>query len=801
MNADPYKKSIPSKRPWIPYFILLAALLITLLATYYVAASGMGLQAPFTFAVGVLVSLLLFGVTRSQMLARAAAEKAASELRGSLAERQQIDEALRESEERYRELFENANDIVFTLDLEGNLTSMNKAGEQVSGYGSEEFLGQSITTILTPESVDVMWGMRNRKLAGEEARTNYEIEIIAKDNRRVTLEVSSRLIYGINGPTGIQGTARDVTERKRVEHALREADQRALVEYERLLERIAGLAQALGTARELLVVYRALRDFAVASVPCVGIFISLYDAQREWRTAAYAWGDEEEADVTELPPMPVSTDGPNSRAVKTGQIIITDDYMNATRGHPSVLIGPDNGLRPQSSMAVPMAVRRRVVGTLEVQSYERGAYREHHATAMRMAANLAAIAIENVRLLEHESRARAIAEESNRMKDEFLATVSHELRTPLTSILGWSQMLRGGQLDEGTRVLALETIERNAKAQAQIIDDILDVSRIITGKLNIDARPVELVNVIEGAVNAARPAADAKNIQIETVFDTPKGFVRGDTSRLQQVVWNLLNNAVKFTPFDGRVQIRLQHSATDVLISLKDTGQGIRQDFLPHVFERFRQADSTTTRQHGGLGLGLAIVRHLVELHGGTVHAESEGEGLGASFTVRLPLTGTLAEAHAGGTGPIAVMDAGPINGPHALAGLHVLLVDDEKDTLAMLRVILEQKQVKVTEASNASEALKALEGFRPDVLVSDIGMPEQDGYELMRRIRAMERGSGGAIPAVALTAYARDDDRQRSKAAGYQVHLSKPVEPSELFRVLVQLTTGNENGGKDNGG
>ncbi|HEV7857364.1 MAG TPA: CHASE domain-containing protein [Pyrinomonadaceae bacterium] len=762
------------------------------------AASGMNL-VPFTLAGGILVSLLLFGLTLVQTRARAAAERAASELEQSLAERKQINEALRESEERYRELFENANDIVFTLDLEGNLTSMNKAGEQVSGYSREEFLGQSITSILTPESVEVMWRMRNRKIAGE-ASTNYEVELITRDGRKVLIEVSSRLIYDNNGPIGIQGTARDITERKRVEEALHEADQRAIVEYERLLERIAGLAQALGTARELLTVYRALREFAVASVPCVGIFISLYDPEREWRTAAYAWGDEEEADVSALPPMPVSTDGPNSRAVKTGEIIITDDYMTATKGHPSVLIGPDNGLRPQSAMAVPMAVRRRIVGTLEVQSYTRAAYTEHHATAMRMAANLAAITIENVRLLEHESRARAIAEESNRLKDEFLATVSHELRTPLTSIMGWSQMLRGGKLDERTAALALETIERNARAQSQIIDDILDVSRIITGKLNIDVKPVELINIIEEAVNAARPAANAKNIQIATVFDTPKGFVRGDANRLQQVVWNLLSNAVKFTNNGGRVQIRLEHSATDVSISLKDTGQGISPDFLPHVFERFRQADSTTTRQHGGLGLGLAIVRHLVELHGGTVHAESEGEGRGATFTVRLPLTGTLAEASASQAGPVKAKDDGPIIGSQGLAGLHVLLVDDEKDTLAMLRVILEQKQVKVTAASSASEALKILELSRPDLLISDIGMPDQDGYELMKRIRKLDLASGGAIPAVALTAYARDDDRQRSKAAGYQVHLSKPVEPLELFRVLVQLTTENENGSSRNG-
>src|SRR5690349_19053879 len=300
--------------------------------------------------------------------------------------------------------------------------------------------------------------------------------------------------------------------------------------------------------------------------------------------------------------------------------------------------GPDNGLRPESSLAVPMAVMGRIIGTIEVQSYEKNVYRPEHATAMSMAANLTAVAIENVRLLKLERTAREAAEESNRLKDEFLATVSHELRTPLTAILGWSRMLEGGTLDDSVTQQAVETIWRNAKAQAQIIDDILDVSRIITGNLYLDLHPLEVAPVIENAINVVRQTADAKGIRIETYFDRTPAMISGDANRLQQVVWNLLSNAVKFTQSGGRVCVKVSQAGGAVEVSVSDTGQGIDEEFLPYVFERFRQADSTTTRQHGGLGLGLAIARHLDEIHGGTIKAESRGEGCGATFTIRLPL-------------------------------------------------------------------------------------------------------------------------------------------------------------------
>ncbi|MCA1635548.1 MAG: response regulator, partial [Acidobacteria bacterium] len=510
--------------------------------------------------------------------------------------------------------------------------------------------------------------------------------------------------------------------------------------------------------------------------------------ERDVRTAEYAWGDETEVDVSQLPPMPVTKEGPNSHAVRTGQVVITNDYWRTkqTQGQLGVVIGEENGLRPQSSLVVPMSTMGRIVGTVEVQAYDNHAYREEHVTAMRMAANLAAVAITNMRLLRHESRARAAAEESNRLKDEFLATLSHELRTPLTAILGWSGMLRSGRLDAETFDAAIEIIERNARAQQQIVDDILDVSRVITGKLRFDPQPTVIRRVIEEAVDAVRPAAGAKNIALVTSFDPRVRLVTGDPARLQQIVWNLLSNAVKFTPIGGEVRLALEHTESHVRLMVADTGPGIRPDFLPHVFDRFRQGDQSTTRAFGGLGLGLAIVRHLVELHGGTVGAASDGEGRGSTFTVELPNMevrtaelGTRIEEEAGDK---TTIDREP---SAILSGTRVLIVDDEPDALDLIRVILEQRGAEVLTADAAAAAFDALEAGRPDVLVCDIGMPGEDGYRLIRRVRALGAASGGETPAIALTAYAADSDRAQALAAGFQLHVPKPIDPDRLVRLI----------------
>ncbi|MFO0985272.1 MAG: ATP-binding protein [Planctomycetota bacterium] len=383
-------------------------------------------------------------------------------------------------------------------------------------------------------------------------------------------------------------------------------------------------------------------------------------------------------------------------------------------------------------------------------------------------------------LLERERLAREDSERANRMKDEFLANLSHELRTPLQSMLGWVHILRQGAADAPTAAHALATIERNARAQKQLIEDLLDMSGIISGKLQLDVQRVDLVPIIEAALVTARPAADAKQIRLERVLDPAAGAVLGDPNRLQQVLWNLLSNAIKFTPAKGRVTVVLERAGTQLRMIVSDTGEGIRRDFLPYVFDRFRQADASLTRRHGGLGLGLSIVRHLVELHGGTVEASSAGEGQGATFTLMLPSAPSTARE---------VLVNGPMRrAASSLERLKILLVDDEPDSRALIQHLLEQHGARVAVAGSGPDALAALERDPPDVLVSDLAMPHMDGYELIKRVRARPASRGGNTPAASLTAFARAEDRERAMRAGYQAHITKPVDAAELIAVIATL-------------
>jgi PAS domain S-box-containing protein len=392
--------------------------------------------------------------------------------------------------------------------------------------------------------------------------------------------------------------------------------------------------------------------------------------------------------------------------------------------------------------------------------------------------------------LEQEAAARAEAELANRLKDEFLATVSHELRSPLNAILGWARMLDSKRLNEEKSARALEVIQNSARAQNQLIGDLLDVSRIITGKSRLEMRVVELPSVIEAAIDVVRPAADAKKIKFISALD-PTGPVSGDADRLQQVVWNLLSNAVKFTPAEGEITIRLERAGADAKLIVSDTGEGIEPEFLPFVFDRFRQFEGRPARVHGGLGLGLAIVRHLVELHGGTVSAASRGRGQGATFTVTLPLAARRGESSKIAGGRLA--GAGEIPQSHApepdhLRDLRVLVVDDEEDARNLLGLMLTSYEAEVRECASTAEALQMLDEWMPDVLVSDIGMPIEDGYELMRKVRARGPERGGLVPALALTAYARVEDARRALEAGYQAHVPKPVAPDELATMVANL-------------
>lgn len=422
-------------------------------------------------------------------------------------------------------------------------------------------------------------------------------------------------------------------------------------------------------------------------------------------------------------------------------------------------------------------------GLIYVSDKYTGEFTKDDETILIQLAQMAAIAIKNTWLYQE-------AQEANRIKDEFLSICSHELRTPLNSVLGWARLLRSRQFDEMTTAKALETIERNAETQAQLIEDLLDISRIMTGKLQLNLRPLDLSSVILAAIDTIYLAAEAKAIKIRTDLDSTIGSMLGDPDRLQQIIWNLLTNALKFTPRGGRITIQLRRRNAHVEIVVQDTGQGIPADFLPYIFDRFRQADSTTTRHHGGLGLGLAIVQHLVELHGGSIAADSPGLGQGATFTVNLPLVGIRLEPPSQPAMPSSFSRPSPP--PFAcnlqLNGVRVLVVDDEEDARQLLVAVLEQCGAEPISAASAQEAFQSIEQSRPDVLISDIAMPHEDGYALIRRIRTLEGQNGTRIPAAALTAYARSEDRAAALLAGFQTHLSKPVEPTELIAVVASL-------------
>ena len=396
---------------------------------------------------------------------------------------------------------------------------------------------------------------------------------------------------------------------------------------------------------------------------------------------------------------------------------------------------------------------------------------------------------ERRQLLESEQFARAEAERANGMKDEFLATVSHELRTPLNAILGWSHLLRTGAMTAAQTQQGLEIIERNTRAQTQLIEDLLDMSRIISGKMRLDIQSVDPGTFIEAAIETVKPVAEAKGIRLSTLLDPGAGPINGDPSRLQQVVWNLLSNAIKFTAPDGRIQVVLERVSSHVEIAVADTGVGIKPEFLPHVFDRFRQEKASRTRSATGLGLGLSIVKHLVELRGGSVRAISAGEGQGATFTVCLPLTVVQRVGDSGQRlHPRGRSTTSPLFRPPDLSGIKVLVVDDQPDARDMIKRVLEDCEADVTTAGSAVEALRAVGKDKPDVLVSDIGMPDVDGYELLRRIRALGAPAGGHLPAIALTAFARSEDRTRALRAGFLAHVAKPVEPSELLATVASV-------------
>jgi signal transduction histidine kinase/ActR/RegA family two-component response regulator len=471
-----------------------------------------------------------------------------------------------------------------------------------------------------------------------------------------------------------------------------------------------------------------------------------------------------------------------------GAVRIDDVLQDSRYGKSAPYYGmPPGHLPVRSYLAVSVVSRSgEVIGGLFFGHPEPGVFTARDEEVIQALAPQIATAIDNARLYERQQSARADAEAANTLKDEFLATLSHELRTPLNAVLGWTRMLRRGVLDAPTATRALEVIERNAGAQLQLIEDLLDVSRIITGKLRLDVGPVEPAVVVEAALDAVRPAAEAKGIRLQPVLDPRAGPVSGDADRLQQVVWNLLSNAIKFTPRGGRVQVQVARANSHVEIVVTDTGQGITAEAMPHIFERFRQADSGSQRAHGGLGIGLALVKHLVEVHGGSVHAASAGPDQGATFTVKLPRM-LHAETLADRVTPAARRAPGLAT---ALAGIRLLVVDDDVDALDLFAEMLRQSGAEIRTARSVREALDRLKRWEPDVLISDIEMPEENGYALIRQLRGGQIPRGDRIPAVAVTAYGGVTERIKILSAGFDSYIAKPVEPDELAAVIGRLVT-----------
>jgi PAS domain S-box-containing protein len=640
----------------------------------------------------------------------------------------------------------------------------------------------------------------------EGGRYDIEYRVNRPDGTQVWVSALGRAQYDDGGQAlGMYGVVHDITARKQAEEALREQSE--------IVETINRIGVMLSAELEQEKLVQAVTDAAteLTGAQFGSFFYNVFNEQGGEYMLYTLSGVPREA-FSHFP-MPRATDlfGPTFRG--EGTVLIADVKQDPRYGKNSPYYGMPPGHLPVTSyLAVPVISRSgEVIGGLFFGHPDPGVFNERDARIVEGLAAQTAIAMDNARLyqkaqqavaereelLNREQAAREEAETASRAKDEFLGMLSHELRTPLNAMMGWTRMLQTDKLDEGMIKRAVETINRNVQLQARLIEDMLDVSRIISGKLRLDAQPTDPTMVVNAALDTLRPAADAKNIRLQVVMDFGAGLVLGDPARLQQVIWNLLSNAIKFTPKGGKVQVQLERVNSHIEITVSDTGPGIEEGFLPHVFERFRQADSTSSRTHGGLGLGLAIVRHLVEMHGGTVEAGNRADMNGAVFTVRLPLmilrkpTGTLG-VDAERVHPTAGGNL-PFDSPPVLDGLRVLAVDDEADARQLLAAVLERCGAEVRTCASASEALEALEQYKPDILVSDIGMPDEDGYSLMERVRASEAGRGERIPAVALTAYARVEDRLRALSAGYNMHVPKPVEPAELAMVIASLTHRNK--------
>ncbi|MDT5272957.1 MAG: hypothetical protein QOH49_5143 [Acidobacteriota bacterium] len=686
---------------------------------------------------------------RNEQLERADAARAEAES----ARRAQEDllRNLRESETRLQLVADHAPILITYCDAERRYKFVNEPYAARFRMRPSELVGRPVEEVLGPEAYAAIKPYVDAVLGGERLEFETEVPYAQLGTRHMWVAYAPEFDAG-GSVSGFVSAILDVTERKRAEQRLRESEERFAKAFE--ASPLALTITSLKTGRLLEVNETFTRLSGYAREETVG--------RTTLELGLWAEPAERQAELATV--------------MQRGRIRDVEYRFRMKDG-------------------------RGLVGMLSAEQIEIGG-EPCALTVIEDVTERKRAEAERDQMLEREKTLRAEAEKVNRLKDEFLATVSHELRTPLTAILGWAHMLEVNDLDLKTARHAVAVIRRNALQQKQIVEDILDVSRVITGKFRLESELVELTPVVQAALDTIVPTAEAKGLRLRSSLD-PEAAVMGDEARLQQVVWNLLANAVKFTPAGGEVRASVARLLTHVRIEVSDTGQGILPEFLPNAFDRFRQADMGTTRQHGGLGLGLSIVRHLVEAHGGSVRAYSAGEGLGATFTVDLPLPVEAAPSAPRTEAPIAqAQGAATLGDAHAtpatseraeetlppLVGMRVLAVDDDEDTLEMLSLFLRRAGAEVAAASSAAAALEALERFRPDVLVADIGMPEVDGYELIRRVRTLSAERGGLTPAVALTAYAGEPDRARALRSGFQAYLPKPVEPDSLIDAVTNL-------------
>lgn len=664
-----------------------------------------------------------------------------------ISERKQAEANLRSSEERFRQMAETIEDVFWIIDPnQAQILYVSPGYKKIWGRSQEEIY-QNFSAWLDTIYPDDRERVQN--MSANSQHQNYgqiEYRIIRPDGSiRWILDRG----FAVRDTTGkvdqIIGVAQDITKRKQAEEALHQSQVQ-------LQQQLAEIEAIYATAPiGLSILDRDLRFVRInkrlAEINGYPVETHIGKTIREL-----------------LPDLADSAEQILRPILETGQPKLNIEIRGETPAQPGVE-------RIWLEHFLPLKNGEEVIGISVVCE---------EITERKQAE------VEREQLLQREQAAREEAEKANRIKDEFLAVLSHELRSPLNPILGWSKLLQTQQFDQATTKRALETIERNAKVQVQLIEDLLDISRIIRGKLSLNVQPVSLETIIQAAIETVNLSAQAKSIKIKTIFEPEVGQVSGDSSRLQQVVWNLLSNAVKFTPEGGEIEVGLQSIGSKVQISVKDSGKGISSDFLPHVFDYFRQEDSATTRRFGGLGLGLAIVRHLVELHGGTVAADSLGEGQGATFMVRLPILQPQNHSSEQEKSIPSLFSA-------SLQGVRILVVDDDADILELVEFILQQAGANVRVAASATEAFKQFEDFLPNLLICDIGMPEIDGYMLMRQLRKLPSEQKGKIKAIALTAYAAEIDRQQVLAAGFDLHLAKPVEPEILVDAIANLTGQNK--------